>query len=98
MDAGTVATDVALLESDTVSPPAGANPLSKAVPVDWKPPPTDVGASESPAKAEGVTERVCFFVVAPKLADIVALAEVETPDVVIVKVAEVWPAGTIAVE
>ncbi len=43
--AGTVATLVLLLDSETVAPPYGAGPLSITVPVEEEPPLTVVGLS-----------------------------------------------------
>ena len=45
--AGTVATLVLLLDSDTTAPPEGAAPLNVTVPVEEFPPETLVGFSES---------------------------------------------------
>ena len=43
--AGTVATEVLLLESDTAAPPFGAAPVRVTVPWEGEPPITDVGLS-----------------------------------------------------
>jgi hypothetical protein len=48
---GTAAAVVLLLESVTCAPPAGAGPLSVAVPVEEFPPVTLVGLSESEERA-----------------------------------------------
>ena len=57
---GTLAADVLLLESTTCAPPAGAGPLSVALPVEAFPPVTLVGLNVSEASvgaggAAGVT-------------------------------------------
>jgi len=50
---GTLAGVVLLLESTTCAPPAGAGPLSVAVPVEEFPPTTLVGFSESEERVGG---------------------------------------------
>ena len=92
--AGTVATLVLLLESDTTVPPVGAGPLSVTVPVEELPPVTLVGlrpsdVSVGPAGA-GVTVSEAVAV-APKVAESVTVVEAATVLVVTVNVAVVAP-------
>ena len=56
--AGTVATDVLLLESVTTAPPVGAALFSVTVPVEVAPPVTDAGLTLSEEIAGGFTVRV----------------------------------------
>ena len=51
--AGTVATDVLLLESDTANPPDGAAAVSVTVPCDPFPPTTEDGLTETAESAAG---------------------------------------------
>ena len=65
--AGTLATDVLLLDSDTTAPPAGAGPLSVTVPVEGLPPTTLDGFTphELNPTATGVTVRGAVRVTPP---------------------------------
>ena len=62
--AGTVATDVLLLERVTTAPPVGAGPLRVTVPVEEVPPVTLVGfrVTEERVVAGGVTVSEAFCV------------------------------------
>ncbi len=60
--AGTVATAVLLLDSDTAMPPVGAIPVNCTVPVEELPPATDVGFSANADNAGGFTVRVAVLV------------------------------------
>ena len=96
---GTVATDVLLLESDTVAPPDGAAALSVTVPVELLPPLTLVGlrlSEESvtlPLAGVMVSEACCELL--PSVAVITAVLVVVTDVVVTVKDADVEPAATV---
>src|SRR3989442_6128792 len=84
--AGTVATLVLLLESETSAPLLGAGALSVTVPVEELPPVTLVGLTLSEASVGGVTvsEAVC---VAPLYdAEIVTDVDVPTGVVLTVKI------------
>jgi hypothetical protein len=97
--AGTVATPVLLLESDTPAPPAGAAAVSVAVPVDPFPPTTDDGltltACRLAAAATGVTVRVVVRLAPPYVAVMVTAVLAATDDVVTAKVALVPPAAIV---
>jgi hypothetical protein len=88
-EAGTVAFGL-LLESATAIPPAGAAPLSFAVPVEEFPPTTDVGLSVTLESATfGVIVRAAVLVTPPYAAPMVADAVTLTTAVVTVKAAVV---------
>lgn len=92
---GTVATEVLLLESDTVTPPVGATPFRVTVPVDVLPPLTVVGF-RLVAESDGrVTVRFAFCVAPLNEAEILTEADPETGTVVTAKVALVAPAATV---
>jgi hypothetical protein len=79
-----------LLERATVIPPAGADPLRVAVPVDELPPTTDAGLSETPDSARaGVIVSAAVFVTPLYASLMVAVAFTVTARVVTVKVAVV---------
>ena len=63
--AGTVATDVLLLERITIAPPAGAAPLRVTVPIEELPPITLDGLSvtDDAVTGAGVTARLVVSVV-----------------------------------
>jgi len=94
----TVAGGVALLLPDvsvTTSPPLGAGPLRVTVPVETFPPMTDVGDNVTLINVAGEIVKVAVFETVPKFAPIVARVDTATGEVVIVKVVEVDPAGTV---
>ena len=97
--AGTVATEVLLLESDTTNPPDGAAAVSVTVPCDPFPPTTDVGLTETAESAAGggtgVTVNVAVRVAVPALAVIVTGVDVVTALVPIANVAVVAPCATV---
>jgi hypothetical protein len=98
--AGTVAA-VALLESETTEPPSAAAPLRVTVPVEELPPATLVGLRLSDdnvgAAPGGFTVRTAWRWVKYQ-ALIVTAVDAETDAVVTVKVALVWPPGTLTKE
>jgi hypothetical protein len=59
-DAGTWATDVRLLESVTIAPPAGAGPFKVTVPAEGFPPWTLLGVSTSDESIAVLTVRVAL--------------------------------------
>src|SRR6266550_4739613 len=98
--AGTVATAVLLLESETRAPPVRADPLSVTLPVEGDPPLTLVGLSVTevsvgPGGGCGVTVSEAVLVTPAYNADIVTGVEAATAKVVTVKVALVAPAGIV---
>ena len=92
-----VGTDALELFDDRliVVPPAPAGPFSVTAPVEVVPPRTEDGASTRLVNAAGVIVNVPLTDVAPSVPDIVAGVDAETAEVVILKFAEVAPAGTI---
>jgi hypothetical protein len=60
--AGTVATEVGRLDSDTTAPPLGAGPLSVTVPVESLPPTTEDGLKVRATSAADVTVMYPTFV------------------------------------
>lgn len=96
---GTVATDVLLLDSDTLAPPEGAAPLRVTVPVELLPPLTLVGLRVSDESVteddEGLIVSVACCDVLPSVAVIVAVVIEETDVVVTVKLALVDPLPTV---
>ena len=92
--AGTCATAVLLLWSVTVAPPEGAAPLKVTVPLDVPPPTTEVGLLVIEDKVAALMLRVAVRLT-PSVAVIVVEVLLATPNVVMVKVADVLPAGTV---
>jgi hypothetical protein len=94
---GTLA--VELLEARPMTaPPAGAALYNVTVPVAEVPPSTDVGETDTPLKPSGLTASVAVLVDPFSVAEIVALLEVVTEVVVIVKVAEFAEPATVTLE
>jgi len=95
--AGTVATVVLLLVSDTIEPPLGAGPVKTTVPWEVEPPTTLVGvrSSELTVGGAGFTVRAAVIVLPPEPAEMVTGVELVTGLVVSVKVAVVLAAGTV---
>src|SRR5258708_37071015 len=98
--AGTVATDVLLVESETPAPPLGAGALSVPAPVEGDPPVTLVGFSVSEARVGpgggwGVTVSEVVCVTPAYDAEIVTGVELATAIVVTCTVARVSPAATV---
>ena len=93
--AGTVATEVLLLESDTANPPDGAAAVNVTVPWDPFPPTTEVGLTETAESAAGggtgVTVNVAVLVTLPALAVTVTDVDVVTALVPTANVAVVEP-------
>ena len=79
----------------TTAPSAGAGPFRVIVPVEGVHPTTDVGDKVKADTTAGVTVSVAEAVKFPTDAVIEAGVELETADVVIVKVADVFPAVTV---
>ena len=63
--AGTLATDVSLLDSDTTAPPTGAGPLNFTVPVDPLPPVTLEGLRVSDVSTARMSKLIAFEVPPP---------------------------------
>ena len=95
--AGTLATEVLLLDKDTTAPPEGAGPLSVTVPVEGLPPTTLDGftPNELNDTAGGVTVRGAVLVTPPYNAEIVTALETDTGLVVTANVALLAPADTV---
>lgn len=95
-EAGTVAQ--ALLDDKvTLVPPGPAGPVRVTVPVDGLPPISVEGERVILVSPAGLIVRLAVNVVDPSVAEIVAVAAVDTADVVILKVADVVPAATVTV-
>jgi hypothetical protein len=92
--AGTTAL-VLLDERLTSVPPGPPGALRVTVPVEILPPATDGGAIATLSSVPGVTVKVAFVDWPPDVAVITAAVLVETPFVVMVKVAVVAPDGTV---
>ena len=88
-----------LLEaSDTVTPPEGAGALKLTTPVSEPPPVTDRADSDSPFSETDTMALIVRLAEAElplALAVIVAFTGALTLEVVMVKLAEVWPAGIV---
>lgn len=94
----TLAGTVALIELDvkvTTTPAAGAAALRVTVPVEFVPPVTDVGDTDSPLNPPGVMVSDAVPLLVPFFAVIVAVAEAVTVLVVTVNVAVVAPVATV---
>lgn len=92
--AGTVATEVRLLDNETTAPPAGAGPDKVTVPVEGVLPFTVVGFSESALRTGALTVRVAECEV-PAVAMIASEVLLATGFVVTVNVAVVAFAATV---
>jgi hypothetical protein len=92
--AGTCATAVLLLWSVTVAPPEGAAPLKVTVPVDVLPPTTDVGLPLIEDKVAALMLRAAVRLT-PSVAVTVVEVLLATVNVIMVKFADVLPAGTV---
>jgi hypothetical protein len=93
-DAPTVALPL-LEDSVTTEPPGPARPLRVTVPVEDVPPMTEVGLSVTLTSVAGVTVRVAVLVTLPSIPLMVAILVFVTGAVVMPKVAEVAPTGTV---
>lgn len=93
-DPGTVA-EPAFDDRVTVSPPAGAGPLSVTVPVEAVPPTTEVGFTATVVSVGASTVKVALAVLAPTVAVMIAGVFVPTAVVVALKVAAKFPAVTV---
>jgi len=95
---GTLAAPL-LLESVACAPPAGAGPLSVTVPVDdCAPPVALIGLNVSEETVGGVTVSEADMLTPPYDAEMVTGVDAATALVLIVKVAVLLPAGTVALE
>ena len=98
--AGTLATGALLLDSPTMAPPLGAAAVNVTVPVDPAPPVTLVGLTVTEvrlgAAGTGVTVSTAERETPPKVPEIDNAVEPVTGVVVMVKLALVAPAGTVA--
>ena len=84
-----------LLDRETTLPPSGAGPVRVTVPVDWVPPTTEEGLTDTPWTSTGRIERTCDTFL--PFADAVTVDEVfdVVRSVVTVKAPELAPAGTV---
>ena len=94
-DAGTLPAAVLLLCSDTEMPPVGAGPVKVTVPVDELPPTTLDGFRLSELSAGGVMVNGAEAVV-PYVPEMFAIVEDATAFVLMLKVAPLAPAATVA--
>jgi hypothetical protein len=92
--AGTCATDVSLLCNVTTAPVLGAAPVNVTVPVELLPPTTDVGLLVIEDKVAALMLRVAVLLT-PCVAVITVEVLLATGNVVMVKFADVLPAGTV---
>lgn len=93
---GTEAAAALLLCRATAAPPVGAGPVSVTVPVEFVPPTTEVGFSDSAESVAGLTVSVapaCMPLNVPEMFTVLVAA---TAEVVTVNVAVTLPAATIA--
>jgi hypothetical protein len=102
--AGTVATAGLALLRLTTAPPVGAPPVSVTVPWEVLPPTTDTGFTLTAERlaaagggAPGMTVRLADCVELPKKPVMMTGVFVETGNVVTVKLAKPWPAGTLTI-
>jgi len=86
---------VLLLERDTAIPPVGAGPVRDTVPAELEPPTTDVGFRVTLSRVGTATVSVAVFVVAPRVALMVAVIFAVTAVVAVVNVADVLPEATV---
>ena len=92
---GTVASEGLLLESATVTPPAGAGPLRVTVPVEEPPPVVLDGFSASEERTAGSTVIVAVWAAPPNTAETVDVVAAATGLVLTAKVALVVPSGIV---
>jgi len=97
IDPGTVA-EVLDDVKVTIAPPVPAGPESVTVPVDVLPPVTVEGLSVILCSVAGVIVRVVVTGVPVRVAEMVAEVLAFTDKVVMLKFAEVFPAGTVTVD
>jgi hypothetical protein len=95
--AGTVAALALELESVTAAPPAGAMPVSVAVPNEETPATTVPGLAVIVESAAGITVSVALCDTFRRVAPIDEVAVVPTPRAATVKVAVVAPVATVTV-
>jgi hypothetical protein len=95
-DAGTAAA-VLLLESVTMSPFGGAEPVRVIVPIEAVPPGTVPGAIVTVPTVAGVTVRIEDWLFPANVAVMVEVVFVVIPTVRTVKFAELWPWETVTV-
>ena len=95
-EAGTFAADWFEL-SETTKPPVGAGPVKTTVPDALVPPVTEFGEMPTPAIADARIFNPPVAVFPFKVPVIVGEVNEATPDVVMLKVAELRPAGTVTV-
>ena len=81
--------------TDRTIPPEGACPFSVTVPVDERPPPTEVGLRVKLVGIASCTFKVVVTLALSAIAVIVAFIVLATGTVVTVKVAVVLPTGTV---
>jgi len=92
---GTVATVVKELERLTTTPALPAGPFRVTIPVEGLPPVTAVGLRLSEVSITGLIVKIAVRVLVATVALIVAIEDAVTDEVLIAKVAEVAPAGTV---
>jgi hypothetical protein len=77
------------------TPPEPAGPDRVTVPIDFVPPTTELGAIDTPFKVGGLMVNCAVFVTPDKTPLILAEVVLCTPDVEILKFADVEPAATV---